>query len=116
MNPDLSNGALQVVYVTAESREEALRLAKEVVSERLAACANVIDHMQSVYWWDGELQHDSEAVLILKTRRALVEPLTKRILDLHSYDCPCVAALPIEGGNGDYLDWISNETSSRAKT
>ena len=114
MNPDLSNGALQVVYVTAESRDEALRLAKALVSERLAACANVIDHMQSVYWWEGALQEDGEAVLILKTRRALVEPLTKRIRDLHNYDCPCVAALPIEGGNPDYLSWIMNETSNAA--
>ncbi len=112
MNPDLNNGALQVVYVTAESRDEALRLAKALVSERLAACANVIDHMQSVYWWEGALQEDDEAILILKTRRALVEPLVQRIRNLHSYDCPCVAALPIEGGNPDYLSWIMNETSN----
>ena len=81
-----------------------------MVDERLAACANVLDGMTSLYWWQGVLEQASEAVLILKTRAELVERLTMRVRELHSYDCPCVVALPIAAGNPDYLAWIAGET------
>ena len=102
--------AVSFCYVTAGSREEALAIGRVIVEERLAACANVLDGMSSVYWWQGALQQASEAVLILKTRAELVERLTARIRELHSYDCPCVVALRIDGGNPAYLDWIAAET------
>ena len=108
-----SDDAVQFVYVTASNRDEAMQIAKTVVSERLAACANVIDAMRSVYWWNGELQEDDEAVLIFKTRRALIPDLTARIQELHSYDCPCVVALDITDGNNDYFKWVIDETSGR---
>jgi len=108
---DLVNGALQVIYVTTPNREAALTIAKTVVSERLAACANVLDRVSSIYWWEGAVQEDTETVLILKTRRTLVDSLTARIKTLHSYDCPCVVALNIENGNVDFLTWIFSETS-----
>jgi len=99
-----------LIYVTAPNREEALGLAKTIVGERLAACANVLDGMRSVYWWDGEVQEEGEVVLILKTRRDLVGALSERIKALHSYDCPCVVALDITEGNADFLKWIDDET------
>jgi periplasmic divalent cation tolerance protein len=98
------------VYVTAGDREAALELGRALVEERLAACANVIERMESVYWWQGELEQSREAVLILKSRANLVEALTERVRALHDYDCPCVVALPILGGNPDYLSWIAAET------
>jgi periplasmic divalent cation tolerance protein len=76
----------------------------------LAACANVLPGVTSVFRWQGEVQEDGETALILKTRSELVEPLTKRVKELHSYDCPCVVALPIAGGNPDFLQWIADET------
>jgi periplasmic divalent cation tolerance protein len=102
------------VYVTASSRNEALSIGRAVVSERLAACANVLDGMTSIYWWQESLQEDAEATLILKTRSDLIERLTIRIKDLHSYDCPCVVAIPIAGGNPAYLQWIDKETVAPA--
>jgi periplasmic divalent cation tolerance protein len=102
--------ALCFCYVTTGSREEALAIGRAVVGERLAACANVLDGMTSIYWWQGALEQAGEAVLILKTRAELVERLTSRIRELHSYDCPCVVALPIAAGNPGYLDWIARET------
>ena len=102
--------AVSFCYVTAGSREEALAIGRTVVDERLAACANVLDGMTSLYWWQGVLEQASEAVLILKTRAELVERLTMRVRELHSYDCPCVVALPIAAGNPDYLAWIAGET------
>ena len=97
-------------YVTAGSRDEALVIGRTVVEERLAACANVLDGATSIYWWQGALQQADEAVLILKTRAELVERLSARVRELHSYECPCVVALPIAAGNPAYFDWIARET------
>jgi periplasmic divalent cation tolerance protein len=100
-------------YVTAGSRAEALTIGRMVVEERLAASANVLDGVTSIYWWQGALEQAGEAVLILKTRTALVERLTARIRELHSYECPCVVVLPIVAGNPEYLDWLAGETDPR---
>lgn len=102
--------ALQFVYITTGSREEARRIGRALVEERLAACVNILDGMNSFYWWEGAVQDDQETVLIAKTRDRLQERLTARVRELHSYDCPCVVALPIEGGNPAYLDWLAAET------
>lgn len=99
-----------LVYLTAPNRDEALALARTVVGERLAACANILGDITSVYWWDGRLNEDREVALILKTRADLVEVLTARLRELHSYTYPCVVALPIVSGNPAFLDWIAVET------
>jgi len=103
---------LRLIYVTCENREEALKIANETVKNRLAACANIIGDITSVYWWDGTIQEGQEVALILKTREDLTEKLTAKIMELHSYTCPCVVAFPIEGGNSAFLDWIESETRS----
>ena len=95
-----------LVYVTASSREEALKIARTVVEERLAACANVNASITSFYWWEGKVQEDGETSFILKTRADLVDALTSRVRALHSYTCPCVVALPIAAGNPAFLSWI----------
>jgi periplasmic divalent cation tolerance protein len=102
-----------LIYMTAASDDEAMRIGRTLVEERLAACANVIPGMRSLYWWDGRVQDDKEAVLIVKTRAELVAALTERVKALHSYAVPCVVALPIEAGNPAYLDWLRNETAPR---
>lgn len=100
-----------LVYMTAATAEEARRIGAALVAERLAACANVIDGMCSVYRWEGKVQNDAEAVLIAKTREDLLDALTERVKALHSYAIPCVVGLPIVGGNADFLDWIGAETA-----
>lgn len=100
----------RLIYLTAASQDEAVKLAHSLVGERLAACANVLGPITSVYWWDGTLNQDAEVALVLKTRADLVEALTARVRELHSYDCPCVVALPIDGGNPAFLSWIAAET------
>ncbi|WP_041041435.1 divalent-cation tolerance protein CutA [Paramagnetospirillum magnetotacticum] len=99
-----------MIYVTASDREEAMALARSLVEERLVACANVMDGVTSVYWWEGKVCEGPEAVLICKTRAELVESVIARVRERHSYACPCVVALPIEAGNPAYLDWIKTET------
>ena len=98
------------VCVTAPSRTEAAAIGRALVEARLAASVNVVPAVSSLYWWKGEVREGDEATLWAKTRADLVEPLTARVKALHSYDCPCVIALPITGGNADYLAWIDAET------
>lgn len=82
-----------------------------MVEERLAACANVVDGMTSVYRWQGKLASETETVLILKTRQGLAEAVIARVNALHSYECPCVVVLPVIAGNPAFLDWIAQETA-----
>ena len=99
-----------LVYITAASAEEAKNIGKTLVEERLAACANILPQTDSWYWWEGKLDHSGETVLIAKTRADLREAVQRRVLELHSYACPCVIFLPVAGGNPAYLDWIARET------
>jgi Uncharacterized protein involved in tolerance to divalent cations len=99
-----------LVYATASSAEEARSIASTVVGERLAACANILPSVQSIYWWDGKMETAGETALILKTRQDLSNRLIDRIRGLHSYDCPCIVAIRVTQGNPAFLDWISRET------
>lgn len=101
-----------LVYMTASSDDEAIRIGRALVEERLAACANILPGMRSLYWWDGRVQDGKETVLIVKTRAASVPALTERVKALHSYSVPCVVALPIVTGNPAYLDWLLGETAA----
>ena len=98
-----------LLYMTAGDREEALALARMLVGERLAACANVLGAATSVYRWDGSVQEESEVVLVAKTVEDRVEAVARRVREAHSYDSPCVVALPISGGDADFLAWIRDE-------
>jgi len=103
-----------VLYVTCGGREEALKIGRALVEERLAACANVLSPHVAVYRWEDRVQEDAETGLLLKTRRALVDRATARVKALHSYSVPCVVALPVVGGNPDFLRWIDVETGKGA--
>lgn len=98
------------IYVTCTDASEAQKIASSVVTERLAACANIMAPHQSVYWWEGKLQNAQEVAVILKTREDLFDRLKNRIVELHSYDTPCIVALPIERGHEPYLSWIAAVT------
>ena len=101
---------VRFVYITASSEEEAARIGKELVTRRLAACANIIAPIHSFYWWEGRVQEDNEALLVVKTQEQLMESLIEMVKSLHSYDCPCVVSLPVLEGNPDFLKWIQDET------
>ncbi len=100
-----------MIYVTAATPAEALRIGGILVEERLAACANVLPQMTSVFRWEGSIQQESEAVLIVKTTEERAGAVIERIKTAHSYTCPCVVVLPIAGGNPAFLDWIRAETT-----
>lgn len=94
-----------VVFCTAPP-DEAEALAKRLVEEQLAACVN-ISPVRSCYIWEGKLNLDEEALLIIKTRKDRFEQLKNRILVLHSYTIPEIIALPIIAGHQPYLEWMS---------
>ena len=100
------------LYITATNTEEARTIGETLVAERLVACANILAPMSSIYWWQGRIQRDTEAVLIAKTRAELVDRAIARVKALHSYTVPCVVSLAIEQGNPDFLGWIEAETGA----
>lgn len=100
-----------LIYITVADTAEAKALGRALVEARLVACANVLPGMVPIFRWQGEVQEGSEAVLIAKTRAALVERVIGFVKERHSYDCPCVVALPIMQGNPAFLDWIAAETA-----
>jgi periplasmic divalent cation tolerance protein len=100
-----------LVYVTAPNREEAVRIGRTVVAESLAACANILDGMTSIFRWHGELQEESEAVLLLKTRAELASQVVHRVQELHPYDVPAILVLPVVSGSTLFMSWIDEETS-----
>jgi len=100
---------LCIVYVTSSNRDEALKIGRKIVDERLAACVNVYDGVTSLYRWEGKMQEDSEAVLFMKTKKSLLAELKDTVKKLHSYSCPCIVALPIVDPEEAYASWILNE-------
>jgi periplasmic divalent cation tolerance protein len=102
-----------VVLVTTPTAERAAELARALVEERLAACGNVVPGLRSVYRWEGKVQDEPEALLLLKTTRARFEALRARVVALHPYEVPEVVALPVEAGSAPYLAWIAAETAPR---
>ncbi len=96
-----------VVLVTAPSADQAAELGRTLVSERLAACANVLPGIRSIYRWEGKVQDEPEALMVLKTTRARFEALRDRVLALHPYEVPEVLAIGVEAGNQRYLQWIA---------
>ncbi len=98
------------VYVTVADAAAAEALGSAVVRERLAACANILPGIVSIYEWHGELARDTEAGLLLKTRRELFEALAARVKALHAYELPCVVAWPITAASAEYVAWIRART------
>jgi periplasmic divalent cation tolerance protein len=100
-----------VVLTTLPTADAAAQLAKTVVGEKLAACANVLPALRSIYRWQGKVQDENEVLVLLKTQKALFSRLKERILALHPYEVPEVLAIPVEQGDAAYLDWIARETA-----
>lgn len=106
--------SVRFIYMTAANLEEAQKIGRELISSHLAACVNLFPQMNSIYIWDGKLQEDSEVVMIAKTTEARVADLIAKVKSLHSYSCPCIVSLKVEGGYPPFLQWVEESVSSRA--
>ena len=102
-----------VVFVTTANSEEAALLADALVSDRLAACVNIVPAVQSIYMWQGKVTRDNESLLIIKTTDERYPELERRVNELHSYSTPEVVALRIERGSEQYLSWLRESIRTR---
>ena len=101
-----------LVYVTVKDKDEGLFIAQKVVEKRLAACANLYPQIKSIFNYQNQIQTQNEAVLIFKTTAQVYDKLERFIIEIHSYDNPCVLKLPIEGGAADFMNWINSTVST----
>lgn len=104
-----------VVFVTASSEEEAGRIGKRVVQDKLAACVTILTGVQSLFWWEGRVAEERETLMILKTRASLFPELARVVKALHSYQVPEIIALSVKKGSSDYLAWVSTVTGKPKK-
>jgi len=99
-----------ILYLTAKDKAQAVALTKALLEARLIACANIME-AHSLYRWKGAIEEAAECVIIAKSMRGKVAAISETVRTLHSYECPCVVALPITDGNPDFLKWIAEETA-----
>jgi len=101
-----------MAYVTAADTDEARRIGKTLVEERLAACVTILGPIESVYHWEGKVQSSGEAAFFAKTTSACFDALAARIRELHSYELPCIVAVPLARGEAAFLGWIGENVRS----
>jgi periplasmic divalent cation tolerance protein len=106
---------ISIVFVTAPSQEEAARIAHTLVEERLAACANIVDSIRSIYRWKDKIFDEQEFLIILKTRTSKYESIQMRVKELHSYEVPEIVSFPVARGLPRYLNWVREETETEAQ-
>lgn len=100
-----------VVFITCANKIEAQKITNGLINEKLAACVNIIENVNSHFWWEGKVDNALEVMLITKTRKTLLNKLIKKVKSIHSYKVPEIIALPIVGANKDYTDWIYESTA-----
>ncbi len=99
-----------IVLITTPSSREARTIGRRLVEEKLAACANIIPQVASLFYWQGKICRERESLMVIKTQRSCFDRLVKRVQSLHSYSVPEIIALPIVRGSKDYLRWIRKTT------
>ena len=101
--------AYVAIFITTGSPEEAHKIAEVLLKQRKAACANIVPGVSSLFWWQDKIESAEENLLIVKTKAPLLNEVVKLVKENHSYEIPQIIALPIVGGNQDYLAWIDGE-------
>ena len=99
-----------IVLNTCNSTEIASSIAEMLVTRKLAACVNIVNGIESIYQWQGKIEHEQEKLLIIKTRQSLFSRVQNTIQELHDYELPEIIAVPIQTGEKNYLDWIQSAT------
>jgi periplasmic divalent cation tolerance protein len=98
-----------VVFITVKDAEEGQKIAKALVKRRQAACVNILTGVSSHFWWKDKLDTAAECLVIAKSKESLLPEIIKSVRKIHSYSIPEIIALPIIGGNREYLEWIDSE-------
>lgn len=100
-----------LIYVTCANAEEAKKIAGELVERKLIACANIMQPHTAVYPWEGQVQTGAETAMILKSYDSKFLEIKQAICAMHSYECPCILALPVKIGHEPFIDWIGAQLS-----
>lgn len=95
-----------VVLITTPQTEESKKIADKLIREKIAACVNIVPQIDSIFWWENKVNNEPESLLIIKTTKKQFEKLIKIVKEIHTYSVPEIIALPIIGGNEDYLNWV----------
>ena len=106
---------MSFLYITVPDMEIARVIAGGAIRENLAACANVLPQMTAIYEWDGDVEEESEVVVILKTSKTTAFELAQWVEDHHPYEVPCILELPLGRGNHDYVSWLQTQLGSRSR-
>lgn len=106
----MAEPSLVVIFITTASPEDAGRIADELLGQRKAACSSIISGVDSRFRWQGRAESAEECLLLVKTRRELLGEVTELVRGIHNYEVPEIIALPVIGGNAEYLDWVIQET------
>ena len=101
-----------LVYITAPDMDCARKIGRTLVEHRLAACVNILPHMESIYWWDNAVQNEAEVVLLAKSTQDLFKALEAQVVAVHPYTTPCIVAVRLEHGHQPFLQWIQTQVSS----
>jgi len=101
-----------IILITAKDKKEAQKIARGLLEAKLIACANIVQGVQSLFWWQGKIDSSKEILLVLKTKKILFKRISAKVKSLHSYQTPEIIALPITDGSEDYLKWIDKSLSS----
>jgi periplasmic divalent cation tolerance protein len=105
-----------VIMVTASSRRECRRIARRLIEEKLAACVNITQPIQSIYRWEGKIDNSKEFLMFIKTNRDLFPQIRAEIALVHSYHTPEIICLPIIDGSPNYLQWVSDSVRPAVET
>ena len=96
-----------LVFMTASSKGEAKKIVRSLLEEKLIACANMIDSVSSVFWWQENIKEEKEVLVIMKSHQELFNKVSTRIREVHSYNTPEILALSIVDGSSQYLEWMN---------
>ncbi len=100
-----------VLFITTANTGEAQQISKVLLEQKKAACVNIISNIDSLFWWEGKLDSERENLLVVKTKASLLPEIINLVKKVHSYAVPEIIAMPIVGGNQDYLEWIEKSVS-----
>jgi periplasmic divalent cation tolerance protein len=99
------------VFTTTDTKENARQIAKKVVEKNLAACAQIIGPISSIFWWKNNINEEEEWLIIIKSRKDLYEDLEHAIIKVHKYEIPEILAVPVLAGAKSYLEWLDGEVA-----
>ncbi len=103
---------ISVVFITVDKKTNAKKIISELLKNRLAACVNLVENIESTYRWKGKIEKSGEFLLIIKTAKSKVKKLINHVKKIHPYTVPEIIAFDINKGNKDYIDWVIKETGN----